>query len=78
MTKPEDDSPLYVHQMMIRSGELAGWLTTSRKQAEAEGRTHFRASSHPQLAGLTLFEGWKEKPADMGEPRWVLAKAPVY
>ena len=43
--------PQYIRQMMIRSGELAGWLTTSRKQAEAEGCTHFRASSPPTYSG---------------------------
>jgi hypothetical protein len=52
------------------------WFAERAKAAEAKGATWHRFSVHPDIGGLILYEGWKQKPVDddgnlnEGKPRW--------
>lgn len=45
------------------------WFDLRRREAAAEGGTFPRYTISDAGDGL-LFECWKEKPEDMGQPRW--------
>lgn len=55
--------------------ELKVWIDAQVSAGKARGATFFRVSAHPSIENLTLIEGWKEQPADQGEPRWQLTGA---
>ena len=46
------------------------WVEAQVAAGRADGATFFRASVHPEIAYLTLMEGWAKQPEDQGEQRW--------
>jgi hypothetical protein len=57
--------------------ERQKWFRQCAVDAEIErGVTWCRYSIHPEH-GWCLFEGWKVKPEDEGEPRWQIAAPPA-
>lgn len=52
------------------------WIEFHVEAAKAKGMTFFR-STYDEDHDLTLFEGWKERPEDQGEPRWQMSPTDV-
>lgn len=50
------------------------WFDLRAKEADAEGGTFSRFTVSDAGDGL-LFECWKERPVDQGEPRWKIQEA---
>lgn len=48
------------------------WFHERAAEAKAKGATWCRYTIHPER-GWTLFEGWKVRPENDGEPRWQIA-----
>lgn len=70
--------PCFVAQNSIpveRHRERWVWFNDTAAEGRAQGADHFRASIHPEMPDIILLEGWKQRPDDEGEPRFML-KAP--
>lgn len=50
--------------------EMSEWFEKQVEVSKSEGGTFHRATIHPTIKNLILLEGWKEWPADQGEPRF--------
>lgn len=50
------------------------WWKVRAAEASNAGCTFARCAYHPQDATIALFEGWKVRPDDQGEPRWQLVR----
>ncbi len=49
------------------------WWRSRAAEAFNRGATHFRYSVHPEIQNLILFEGWKQRPTQEGNPRFQFA-----
>jgi hypothetical protein len=50
--------------------ERSMWFQARAREARASGAAHMRATVHPDDENLLLFEAWKVRPDDEGEPRF--------
>jgi hypothetical protein len=57
---------------MTEQGRM-NWWRHHAQEAELKGATWHRFSYHPQNPNLILYEGWKVRPDDQGEPRFQLS-----
>ena len=48
------------------------WFRFEAFQAAENGATFHRYSVHPENLELLLYEGWKVRPDNQGEPPWQL------
>lgn len=76
MSETSSEEPFFIQQAEVEGGENVkrNWFNNAGKEAHAEGMTFFRASYHPDNTNLLLFEGWKNRPQNQGEPRWSLTE----
>jgi hypothetical protein len=52
------------------------WCRQRAREAERKGAAHHRFTFHPDRR-ILLYEGWKVRPDDEGEPRFQLESADV-
>lgn len=58
--------------------QRSAWFRARTLEAKSAGATHARYSLHETIPDLILFEAWRIRPKDEGEPRWMLvAKEPA-
>ena len=71
MTKPD-----FVAQTAepLTGEERIAWFRERAIEAYAEGVTRSRFSIHPELAHLTLYEGWIEAADDVDDPHFQLTR----
>lgn len=58
----------------MSSQERKEWAELQGREAIAKGATWHRWSQHPNDKNLLLYEGWKVRPEDEGEPRFQLVR----
>lgn len=51
------------------------WMEKNKAEFNPLGCTHVRITKHETIPNLVLFEGWKVRPNDEGEPRFALTLA---
>lgn len=56
------------------------WIEGQAKESKQQGSTFARVTVWPPNSEpeIILFEAWKERPEDQGEPRFHLSKPPYY
>jgi hypothetical protein len=72
--------PFYIAQCGDEMTEQERWARLERtvEDANTKGSVFGRVTRHPDFPNLILFEGWKERPEDQGEPRFqMVSLAPV-
>lgn len=71
-----DQEPFYTSQSNdpMLPGERADWVRHEAKKANDQGATWSRATAHPKDENIILYEAWKERPKDEGNPRFHLSK----
>lgn len=63
--------PDFIRQTVIADDEAkCVWFQERGLEFTVQGAVWHRASYHPDNFDLILYEGWKEKPADEGAPRF--------
>lgn len=66
--------PFYVRQASLEEAAKVGgateWAAAAYKEAKAEGAQWLRATVDH---GCVVVEGWKQRPADEGDPRFFFA-----
>lgn len=63
--------PDFIKQTEIADDEAkCAWFQKTAMETWAEGATWHRASYHLDNFDVILYEGWKERPADEGAPRF--------
>lgn len=73
--KPVDADFLAQNGDATTTDEQTAWFTATADEFRGQGATHFRYSRHPTIPNLCLVEGWKVRPANEGDPRWLLTSA---
>lgn len=53
-------------------GQQREWFSMQAFHASERGATFHRYSHHQEKPDLILYEGWKQRPEDQGDPRWQL------
>ncbi len=66
------DTPHVIRQtpQPMTDDHAKAWFDEQVKEARALGVTFPRFAHHPDRPGIYLFEGWKVRPEDQGEPRF--------
>lgn len=68
----EDEEPIYVAMTGEHWDSGLDWFDARAKEARDQGATFFRYS-HDEPHKMLLIEGWKIRPNDQGEQRWMFA-----
>lgn len=68
------EEPEFISQTAepMNFGERREWFSKQAHDATKNGATFHRFAMHPEIPHLTLYEGWKMRPEDQGEPRFQL------
>lgn len=67
--------PFFIRQSVSLNSEAAqDFLRECAADAMSEGATHCRATEHPTLKGLVVFEAWSERPEDEGPARFQMVE----
>lgn len=64
--------PKYIRQVHQDPSLHRVWFEKCTAEAQAEGCTFGRYSTHPDDEHLALVEGWVDRPDDQGDTRWQL------
>lgn len=67
--------PFIVRQTadLVTPEDKLAWLQGCAQEAKTAGAVLCRASEHPYINDLVLFEAWLEWPEDQGDQRWALS-----
>lgn len=72
---PELSEPDFLSQTAepMTSERRREWYRARAREAESQGAVWHRFSYHPEQTDILLYEGWKVRPDDEGEPRFQFA-----
>lgn len=68
------EEPEFISQTaeQMTPDERRMWCRKQARDAEEKGATFHRWTMHDEIPNLILYEGWKAKPEDQGDPRFQL------
>ena len=69
MTEPFFIAQVFEEDIVSDQVKARAWIDMRAKEAAAEGGTWPRVTLSDDGKGI-LFECWKQRPSDHGEPRW--------